>query len=81
MTPEGWAYLAVTWNTSGASSSLRSKDAMDCGGGVLHSIATMIDMASRRVVGLVLADRMRTKLVEDALKMAFVTFHADQQAP
>ena len=32
-------------------------------------LATVIDLASRRVVGWALADHMRTELVEDALKM------------
>jgi transposase InsO family protein len=49
-------------------------------------LATVIDLASRRVVGWALADHMRTELVEDALKMAFaqrgpekgVTFHSDR---
>jgi transposase InsO family protein len=48
-------------------------------------LATVIDLASRRVVGWALADHMRTELVEDALKMAFahrapekgVIFHSD----
>jgi putative transposase len=34
-------------------------------------LATVIDLASRRVVGWALADHMRTELVEDALKAAF----------
>jgi transposase InsO family protein len=34
-------------------------------------LATVIDLASRRVVGWALADHMRTELVEDALMMAF----------
>ena len=34
--------------------------------------ATVIDLASRRVVGWALADHMRTELVEDALEMAFL---------
>ena len=34
-------------------------------------LATVIDLASRRVVGWALADHMRTELVEDALTMAF----------
>ena len=34
-------------------------------------IATVIDLASRRVVGWAVGDNMRTKLVEDALHMAF----------
>jgi transposase InsO family protein len=46
----------------------------------------VIDLASRRVVGWALADHMRTELVEDALKMAFlsrrpekgVIFHSDR---
>ena len=49
-------------------------------------LATVIDLASRRVVGWALADHMRSELVEDALKMAFVTrrpakgliFHSDR---
>jgi len=49
-------------------------------------LATVIDLASRRVVGWALADHMRTELVEDALKMAFaqrapeegVIFHSDR---
>ena len=34
-------------------------------------LATVIDLASRRVVGWALADHMRTELVSDALLMAF----------
>ena len=34
-------------------------------------LATVIDLASRQVVGWALADHMRTELVEDALTMAF----------
>ncbi len=49
-------------------------------------LATVIDLASRRVVGWALADHMRTELVEDALSMAFATrrppegviFHSDR---
>ncbi|MFN8037134.1 MAG: IS3 family transposase [Acidimicrobiia bacterium] len=49
-------------------------------------LATVIDLASRKVVGWALADHMRTELVEDALKMAFATrqpakgviFHSDR---
>jgi putative transposase len=49
-------------------------------------LATVIDLASRRVVGWALADHMRTELVEDALEMAFVQrrpaagviFHSDR---
>jgi putative transposase len=48
-------------------------------------LATVIDLASRRVVGWALADHMRTELVTDALEMAFrhrrpapgAIFHAD----
>jgi len=48
-------------------------------------LATVIDLASRRVVGWALADHMRAELVEDALTMAFanrapqrgVIFHSD----
>jgi len=49
-------------------------------------LATVIDLASRRVVGWALAEHMRTELVADALEMAFVTrrpssgaiFHSDR---
>ena len=49
-------------------------------------LATVIDLASRRVVGWALADHMRTELVEEALQMAFVQrrppegviFHSDR---
>ncbi|HEY5386033.1 MAG TPA: IS3 family transposase [Acidimicrobiales bacterium] len=49
-------------------------------------LATVIDLASRRVVGWALADHMRTELVQDALAMAFanrapqrgVIFHSDR---
>jgi transposase InsO family protein len=49
-------------------------------------LATVIDLASRKVVGWALADHMRTELVEEALKMAFlqrrppegVIFHSDR---
>ena len=49
-------------------------------------LATVIDLASRRVVGWALAEHMRTELVEDALSMAFLTrrpskgviFHSDR---
>jgi transposase InsO family protein len=49
-------------------------------------LATVIDLASRRVVGWALADHMRTELVTDALAMAFanrapeqgVIFHSDR---
>src|SRR5664280_1059179 len=49
-------------------------------------LSTVIDLASRKVVGWSLADHMRTELVEDALKMAFanrapeegVVFHGDR---
>jgi transposase InsO family protein len=49
-------------------------------------LATVIDLASRRVVGWALADHMRTELVEEALEMAFanrapdegVIFHSDR---
>jgi transposase InsO family protein len=49
-------------------------------------LATVIDLASRRVVGWALADHMRTELVSDALTMAFVSrrssagaiFHSDR---
>ena len=49
-------------------------------------LATVIDLASRRIVGWALADHMRTELVEDALRMAFanrapdkgVVFHSDR---
>jgi transposase InsO family protein len=49
-------------------------------------LATVIDLASRRVVGWALADHMRTDLVTDALEMAFahrapdegIIFHSDR---
>ena len=49
-------------------------------------LATVIDLASRRVVGWSVANHMRTELVEDALTMAFttrrpargLTFHSDR---
>ena len=49
-------------------------------------LATVIDLASRKVVGWALADHLRTELVEDALTMAFtnrrpdegVIFHSDR---
>jgi len=49
-------------------------------------LATVIDLASRKVVGWALADHMRTELVEDALTSAFRTrtpgrgliFHSDR---
>ncbi len=49
-------------------------------------LATVIDLASRRLVGWALADHMRAELAEDAPQMAFVTrrpakgviFHSDR---
>ena len=49
-------------------------------------LATVIDLASRRVVGWALGDHMRTELISDALTMAFgtrrpargVIFHSDR---
>jgi transposase InsO family protein len=49
-------------------------------------LATVIDLASRRVIGWALADHMRTELVSEALEMAFVhrqpasgvIFHSDR---
>jgi transposase InsO family protein len=49
-------------------------------------LATVIDLASRRVVGWALADHMRTELISEALLMAFgnrrppagVIFHSDR---
>jgi putative transposase len=49
-------------------------------------LATVIDLASRRVVGWALADHMRTELISDALLMAFAQrrpqagaiFHSDR---
>ena len=49
-------------------------------------LATVIDLASRKVVGFAMADHMRTELVEDALKMAIeqrkpapgLKFHSDR---
>jgi putative transposase len=52
-------------------------------------LATVIDLASRRVVGYALADHLRTKLVSAALANALaardpdpgVTFHSDRGCP
>ena len=49
-------------------------------------LATVIDLASRKVVGWALADHMRTELVAEALEMAFIQrrpaegtiFHSDR---
>ena len=49
-------------------------------------LATVIDLASRRVVGFAMADHMRVSLVSDALRMAItarqprpgLTFHSDR---
>jgi len=41
-------------------------------------LATVIDLASRKVVGWALADHMRTELVEDALTMAFMNRHPEE---
>ena len=49
-------------------------------------LATVIDLASRKVVGWAMADHMRTELISDALLMAFgsrrppagVIFHSDR---
>jgi len=49
-------------------------------------LATVIDLASRRIVGFCIADHMRASLVEDALKMALksrrpqpgLIFHSDR---
>ena len=41
-------------------------------------LATVIDLASRQVVGWALADHMRTELVEDALNMAFANRHHEK---
>jgi putative transposase len=43
-------------------------------------LATVIDLASRKVVGWALADHMRTELVEDALGMAFTNRAPDKGA-
>src|SRR3546814_5360868 len=43
-------------------------------------LATVIDLASRRVVGWALADHMRTELVTDDLEMAFATRRTAQGA-
>jgi transposase InsO family protein len=52
----------------------------------LACLATVIDLASRRVVGWALVDHMRTELVADALRMGCtasrpppgVIFHSDR---
>jgi putative transposase len=41
-------------------------------------LATVIDLASRRVVGWAVADHMRTELVEEALQMAFLQRRPDR---
>ena len=41
-------------------------------------LATVIDLASRKVVGWALADHMRTELVEEALTMAFANRAPDR---
>lgn len=49
-------------------------------------LATVIDLASRRVVGFAVADHMRTSLVQEAMEMAFTSrrpapgliFHSDR---
>jgi len=41
-------------------------------------LATVIDLSSRRIVGWALADHMRTELVTDALKMAFIQRNPDE---
>jgi transposase InsO family protein len=43
---------------------------VDCDEGAFHRIATVIDIASRRVVGFALADHPRTELIADALANA-----------
>ena len=48
----------------------RNKDSVDCDEGAFHRMATVIDIASRRVVGFALADHLRTELVADALANA-----------
>ena len=52
-------------------------------------LATVIDLASRRVVGWAMAEHMRTELVSDALRMALAArcpapgliFHSDRGTP
>ena len=59
---------------------------MDCDEGAFHRIATVIDIASRRVVGYAMADHLRTELISDALGNAVaardpapgVVFHSDR---
>jgi putative transposase len=59
---------------------------VDCDEGAFHRIATVIDIASRRVVGYALADHLRTELISDALSNALaardpepgVVFHSDR---
>jgi transposase InsO family protein len=48
----------------------RNTDSADCDEGAFHRIATVIDFASRRVVGFALAHHLRTELVSDALANA-----------
>src|SRR5205807_3548298 len=64
----------------------RNTDSVDCDEGAFHRMATVIDIASRRVVGFALADHLRTELVADALANAVaardpapgVIFHSDR---
>ena len=67
---EGWLYLSVTWNTSAANYSLRNKHSVDCDAGAFHRIATVIDCATRKLVGWAMDDNYKTPLIGDAIKMA-----------
>ncbi len=62
---------------------------MDFASGVFHRMATVIDLASRRVVGWAIADHMEASLVCDALKIAIAArrpgpgfiMHIDRLSP
>jgi putative transposase len=43
---------------------------VDCDEGAFHRIATVIDLATREVIGYAMADHHRAELVTDALRMA-----------
>lgn len=59
---------------------------MDYDEGAFHRMATVIDIASRRVVGYAIADPLRTELISSALGNAVaardpapgVIFHSDR---
>jgi transposase InsO family protein len=65
-------------------------DCVDSGEGGFHTIATVIDLYSGRLVGWSVAEHMRAELVRDALAAAMaarggsvdeVIFHTDRGSP